>query len=270
LAGLLFDVDGERLTPSHALKKGRRYRYYVSAALISEAGTECARGWRLAATEIETAVIQILTDALTNPAALIEPLGITGMPVEQVRKILGRAARHAASLERSSAEQAKILEMLIDKVIIAENMMTIRLRRGALIAGEVLLSTSDSANDTTIELTAAAAFKRRGLETRLVLPSLVQQNRRSRCDPALVKAIARGRVWFEELASGRARSLQDLAKRDGITRRYIRRLINRAFLSPELVEAILQGRQPVALTATRLSELDLPLEWTEQRRLLTS
>src|SRR5947208_177016 len=127
LAGLLFDVDGERLTPSHALKKGRRYRYYVSAALISEAGTECARGWRLAATEIETAVIQILTDALTNPAALIEPLGITGMPVEQVRKILGRAARHAASLERSSAEQAKILEMLIDKVIIAENMMTIRL-----------------------------------------------------------------------------------------------------------------------------------------------
>jgi hypothetical protein len=37
-----------------------------------------------------------------------------------------------------------------------------------------------------------------------------------------------------------------------------------------MVEAILQGRQPVALTATRLSELDLPLNWTEQRRLLTS
>jgi len=43
-----------------------------------------------------------------------------------------------------------------------------------------------------------------------------------------------------------------------------------AFLSPELVEAILQGRQPVELTATRLTELDLPLEWTEQRRLLAS
>jgi hypothetical protein len=52
-----------------------------------------------------------------------------------------------------------------------------------------------------------------------------------------------------ELVSGRARSLQELAKRDGISRRYIRRLIGLAFLSPELVEAILQGRPPVALTA---------------------
>ena len=46
------------------------------------------------------------------------------------------------------------------------------------------------------------------------------------------------------------------------------RLIGLAFLSPELIEAILQGRQPVALTATRLTELDLPLDWTEQQKLL--
>ena len=64
--------------------------------------------------------------------------------------------------------------------------------------------------------------------------------------------------------------MQALVERDGITRRYIRRLVGLAFLSPELVEAILQGRQPVALTATRLTELDLPLDWTEQRRLLAS
>jgi hypothetical protein len=74
-----------------------------------------------------------------------------------------------------------------------------------------------------------------------------------------LKAIARGRAWFEKLATGRARSLQELAKREGITRRYIRRLVNLAFLSP----AILRGRQPVELTATRLTELDLPLDWTD-------
>ena len=87
---------------------------------------------------------------------------------------------------------------------------------------------------------------------------------------ALIKAIARGRAWFEELASGRARSLHELAKRDGISRRYIRRLVNLAFLSPKLIEAMLQGRQPVELTATRLTELDLPLDWTEQHSLLAS
>jgi len=53
-----------------------------------------------------------------------------------------------------------------------------------------------------------------------------------------------------------------------ITRRYVGRLVDLAFLSPALVEAILHGRQSVELTATRLSELDLPLDWADQRSLL--
>ena len=126
---------------------------------------------------------------------------------------------------------------------------------------------SENPSDSPIELTAPVAFRRRGVEMRLVLP---RQNDRSRCDPTLIKAIARGRAWFEELAAGRARSLRELAERDGITRRYVRRLVDLAFLCPELVEAILQGRQPVELTATRLTELDLPLDWTDQRRLLAN
>src|SRR3984893_2005487 len=48
LADLLTDAQGERLTPSHAVKKGRRYRYYASTALITEAGTDRPQGWRLA------------------------------------------------------------------------------------------------------------------------------------------------------------------------------------------------------------------------------
>src|SRR5580704_12439614 len=70
----------------HAVKKGRRYRYYVSAALITGAGTD-REGWRLAAREIEEAVIRILADALTNPASLVERFGAAGMPSDQVRKL---------------------------------------------------------------------------------------------------------------------------------------------------------------------------------------
>jgi hypothetical protein len=99
---------------------------------------------------------------------------------------------------------------------------------------------------------------------------LTQQKQASNCDPTLIKAIARGRAWFDGLATGRARSLRELAERDGITRRYIRRLVDLAFLSPQLVDAILQGGQSVALTATRLTELDLPFDWAEQHRLLES
>ena len=90
---MLVDARGERLTPSHAVKKGRRYRYYVSTALITDAGTDRAQGWRLAARDIEEAVIRILADALTNPGRLVERFGKTGMPSDQVWKLLGRAAR---------------------------------------------------------------------------------------------------------------------------------------------------------------------------------
>jgi hypothetical protein len=75
---------------------------------------------------------------------------------------------------------------------------------GALLGRDIPSSASDYPSSSVIELTAAVAFKRRGVETKLMLPG-------------------RGRAWFDELATGRALSLQALAERDGITRRYIRR-----------------------------------------------
>jgi hypothetical protein len=84
------------------------------------------------------------------------------------------------------------------------------------------------------------------------------------------------RRWSKRLRAG-ARGLRssrsaapELAKRHGNSRRYIRRLVGLAFLSPQLVEAILQGRQSVELTAARPTELDLPLDWTKQHKLLAT
>jgi site-specific DNA recombinase len=268
LAGLLVDARGERLTPSHAVKKGRRYRYYVSAALITDAATDRAQGCRLAAREIEEAVIRILADALTSPARLVERFGAVGIPGDQIRKLLSRAGRMAAALGGSSGERAKTVRELVEKIIVDEKTIIIKLRRSFLLG--IPSSASEAASEGAVELTAAVAFTRRGTETKLVLPGLAPQKHSSKCDPALIKAIVRGRAWFEELATGRARSLNELAKRDSISRRYIRRLVGLAFLSPQLVEAILQARQSVELTATRLTELDLPLDWTEQHNLLAS
>src|SRR6516162_4426510 len=157
---------------------------------------------------------------------------------------------------------------LVEKVTVDEQTIIIKVRRGPLL-DRPMSSASDAPSVGAIELTAAVSIKQRGVGTRLVLLD-EQQNPAAQCDPAMVKAIARGRAWFEELAGGRARSLQELAKRNGISRRYIRRLVGLAFLSPQLVEAILHGRQPAELTATRLTELDLPLNWAEQDRLLTT
>jgi hypothetical protein len=176
----------------------------------------------------------------------------------------------AAALGGSPGERAKLVRELVEKIIVDEKTIIIKLRSGALLGGDVPSSASEDGRHDAVELTATTAFRRRGAKIKLVLPGFAQQKHSSTCDPALIKALARGRAWFEELAIGRARSFQELARRDGITRRYIRRLVGLAFLSPELVEAIVQGRQPVELTATRLAELDLPLDWTEQHKLLAS
>src|SRR5881392_1011450 len=138
LAGLLIDARGERLTPSHAVKKGRRYRYYVSAALITDAGTDRAQGWRLAAQEIEDAVIRVLADALTRPAMLLERFDTAGIPRDQTSRMLDRATRFAAALKRSPAERAKVVRDLIEKVVIEENAITIRVRRSPLSGGAVV------------------------------------------------------------------------------------------------------------------------------------
>ncbi len=84
-------------------------------------------------------------------------------------------------------------------------------------------------------------------------------------DAALVKAMARSRSWFEELASGQVHSLADIARRESITQRYVERLSRLAFAAPRIVEAICQGRQPASLsTETLLNRIDLPLEWAAQ------
>ena len=270
LAGLLVDARGKRFTPSHAVKRGRRYRYYACTKPVTEAAQEGLQGHRFAAREIEDCVIRILIDALMNPARLLEALAITDIVGDQIRKLLGRAARLAARLRDAPSERAKLIRALVERIIVDANRIVIKMRHSALLAENIPADASDGSNGSTIEFTAAVDFKRRGIASKIVVPGLPQQNQASNCDPALIKAIARGRAWFDELATGRARSVGELAERDGITRRYIRRLVGLAFLSPQLVDAILQGRQPVELTATRLTELDLPFDWAEQHRLLAS
>jgi hypothetical protein len=120
-----------------------------------------------------------------------------GLPSVQIRKLLGRAARVAATLGGPPEERAKLVRQLVEKIIVDEKRLTIKVRRSAWLGGDVLSSASEGASDSAVELTAAAAFTRRGAETKLVLPGLAQQNRSSRCDPAMIKAIARGRAQME-------------------------------------------------------------------------
>jgi site-specific DNA recombinase len=110
-------------------------------------------------------------------------------------------------------------------------------------------------------------MKRRGVEIRLVIEG--EAARAARPDPALLKAIARGHRWFDELASGRTASIREIAQREGVYDSYVKRLIPLALLAPEIVQSICEGLQPATLTAEVLKRnAPPPLEWTKQRQIL--
>jgi hypothetical protein len=90
-----------------------------------------------------------------------------------------------------------------------------------------------------------------------------------KADPALLKAVARAHRWFAELASGQIASVGEIADREGVSGRYVRCLLPLAFLSPDIVEAIANGGQPVDVTAETLTRhLDLDLDWAAQKSAL--
>ncbi len=92
---------------------------------------------------------------------------------------------------------------------------------------------------------------------------------RGRIDPILIKLIDRAHDWMQLLTSGSIRSIKELTEREGLTGSYITRVMRLSFLAPDIVAAIVEGRQPADLTAkTLLRGIDLPVSWEEQRTAL--
>ena len=83
-------------------------------------------------------------------------------------------------------------------------------------------------------------------------------------DPALIKALARGFRWRRMLEEGRYASISEMAKAEGIERGYVGSLLRLTLLAPDMVEAILDGRQPEGVTLPALLE-GMPVGWACQR-----
>jgi hypothetical protein len=109
-------------------------------------------------------------------------------------------------------------------------------------------------------------FRRRGIEMRMVIED---DHLESRIDLSVLKTVARARKWSLDLVAGRALSLGDLARREKVDGRSLRRLIQQGFLSPRIVEAMVEGRQPSELSVVALTRrIKLPQLWNAQTQAL--
>jgi DNA invertase Pin-like site-specific DNA recombinase len=266
LAGKLFDAAGDRLTPSHANKKGRRYRYYISQRLIQGGGAAQGR-MRIPAAEIESAVARALKDALLDGLRLLVFMGAETLKPTAIKQCLARARAVVGTLGKSGKEDAAQWASLIERVVVAESELFISLSPAGL--AEVLAIDGPESNTTDHDHTITVPIKltRRGVVTKLIVggsnPTLAGP------DPAILKLVTRAFEWFDRLIDGRATGLGEIAQKERVGTPYVARVLHVACLAPDIVEAVLDGRQPADLTAQRLlNSLPLPLRWADQRRAL--
>ena len=121
----------------------------------------------------------------------------------------------------------------------------------------------------TVSVEVPMTFKLRGGRKVIILPDGTQGNPlpKATIDNTLVKAIARAFRWQAMLKTGTYGCIEDIARAERINGSFVSRVIRLALLAPDIVEAILAGRQPAALTLKGLME-PFPVEWERQREVL--
>jgi hypothetical protein len=117
----------------------------------------------------------------------------------------------------------------------------------------------------TLTIRIPIRLRRRGGRKLIMTPEgVAAPARKPRRDETLIKALVRAHRWRRRIESGRAKSITDLAEQKGVTDAYVCRLLPLTCLAPDIVEAILDGRQPKGL---RLAEMlgNVPMGWDHQR-----
>jgi site-specific DNA recombinase len=246
LSGLLFDDRGNRMSPSHANKKGVRYRYYVSQALLQKRQARAGSVARVSAPDLEELV------------------------VAAVRHHIAKASIGDVGTMPSDVTDRDLVAMHVKRIVLKPKHIDIERHDGA----------SDVAVDANLAREEGA---RSGLSSQMIQVAWAPAMARARkgiagtpsdqlgLDPVhrdtLLTAIARARSWMDDLIEGRVTSFDDIARRENKVERHIRRLVPLAFLSPRIIDAIASGSAPADLTVTSLTSA-LPHNWAQQENKL--
>jgi site-specific DNA recombinase len=260
LAGKLIDGEGRRMTPSHATKGKRRYRYYVTHC--AELTSDSKPAWRAPAHDLEAAVVAQLDRYLNSRQPLLKLMG-EGARADAVRTSLRLGAEASQKLEQPDERRALVAD-LVKRVLLSEGRIDIEINTDALCR---LLQIDIPADRDAIHLSAKASRVRRGKDVRLILSADDGRANRER-DAVLVALIADARKAYEMIVASSGSTMTALADRNGRCRMRLARLFRIAMLAPDIIAACLDGTHPVRLTPKPLLKMDVPVDWRQQRVLL--
>jgi len=265
---MLFDDDGNRMTSSHAVKQGTRYRYYVSHRLITKDQTERSAGLRIPVGEIEHLVTGRVRQWLLDPGGIYQATRLSDPSTQ--RRLIARAAEIGKSwTELPGTRRHALLATLIDRIDVGANRIDIHFRPTRLVALLDVAMPLPSATEDAIQiLSIPVRLRRSGREIRMLIDG-TDPFATAKPDARLVKLLIRARRFNATLVGGDGVPFAALAKGQGVSPSYFTRLVRLSYLAPDITEAILDGRQPRDLTADKLlAHSRLPLGWHEQRTVL--
>jgi DNA invertase Pin-like site-specific DNA recombinase len=231
LLGKIFDDAGNRMTPSTTKKNGLIHRYYISRALLEGRKSECGSQPRVAADQIESLIID----------------GLKGNGLK------GRSGSDPAK----PGSDASTLFQSVQRVVIGKSTICIE------------LTSAPEDEDTGLHIPWTPRGS--GRPKRQVLqpaPGATGDERpmRSEVRSAVIRAMALGRLWLQELTSGIVKNVDEIAVREDRSTRSVHMTMSLTFLAPDIIEAAVNGALPRRIGISRLT--NLPPSWQRQRDVL--
>lgn len=236
LMGLIFDDRGNAMTPTHTLKKGVRYRYYISTPLLHGQAAIVGSVHRGPAVEIESLVLKAIREH-------------TGTTEDNDRDLV---RRHIKSVQVTS-----------DRVVI-----NLRQDQESPPRQQTKDVKRHNGKINVIEIPWIKPPSKKRRE--ILLPTSISRDHvkpiRAEDRLKILAAIAKGQRWLDEVISGQVKDLEQIAKRERCSSRKVNMTISLAFLAPSLVKAVIEGRLPHGVKVSRLYEV--PSEWLGQYKAL--
>jgi hypothetical protein len=237
LVGLIFDDRGNPMSPSHANKKGVRYRYYVSQALLQHHKAEAGSVARVSAPDVEALVCTAVKDA--------------------------RGVDQVTAQTDDAALDSEFISQYVERVVVHAGHIAV-----ALHSPDVASAQPEGETEASVPTRLVIPFVPNGPARKGVVHAPEECGA---IDPktrdALLQAIARSRRWMEAILAGKIASFDAIAAAEGLAERHVRFLMPLAFLSPRIVAAIAQGAVRRDLTVSNLARA-LPYKWADQEQML--
>jgi len=264
LAGKIFDDNGNRMNPSHSNKKGKRYRYYVSQAIIQGNINKAGTITKIPAGEIENFVQKQIKDFLADKDKLQEY--ISEFDVHKQKTIISEASKFDLTNNFIRAILAKIV-LYKEKVeiIICKNQLIKGLE--SFITGTAFLDETKPDTEYPIKIIRNIRISTTSRNGSVLVVNNAEK-KEVNINPFLVKIIAKSYYWNKLINEGKARGSNDIRKMENHNNNnYVKEILRLKFLAPSIIESILNGTQPIDLTADKLRKLKT-IDWQEQKKIL--